>query len=390
LGFAWDPFGNQKSVIRGGYGVFYQNFYQAVAFISRVLSGQISQVFLPLTGLPGINVTSVDVWEGYLASGKVDEQLLEFLGVAPGTTPSVILPGAANIVNPYSHQVSFGLERQLGRDWSLSIDYSMNRGLNLIRSRDVNVRQVGENEFELPGLDPRFAQVNMIETSGRSNYHGLAVIARKRFSSGFSVMTSYTFGKAIDDTTDFGMSLQANNQRDLRSEKGLSAFDQRHRWVFSGIWRSPGSLGSANGFGEHLFADWMVAPIVVFSSGRPFNVTLGYDLNGDTHEETDRPVLGNGAIVGRHTGRGPLFVTADLRLSRTLPFSRESTYFEFIFEAFNLFNNVNYSGVNSVIGKTELSASHPEGSKNIPPSSPLGYTSAFDPRQIQFGFRFNF
>jgi hypothetical protein len=377
-------------VIRGGYGIFFQNFYQAVAFISRVLSGQISQVFLPLTGLPGIDVTSAHVWQGYLATGKVDEQLLGSLGVAPGTTPSVILPGAGNIVNPHSHQVSFGIEHQLGKDWSLSFDYSMNRGLNLIRSRDVNVRQVGENKFALPGLDPGFAQVNMIETSGRSSYHGFSVTARKRYGSNFSLMTSYTFGKAIDNTTDFGMSLQANNQRDLRSERGLSAFDQRHRLIFNGIWKSPGNMGSAENFFEYLFADWSVAPIVAFTSGRPFNVLLGYDLNGDTHEETDRPVMSDGKIVGRNTGQGPKYVSTDLRLSRIFPFSRESMNLEFIFEAFNLFNNVNYSGVNSVTGKTKLSTSHPKGSKDIPPNSPLGFTSAYDPRQIQFGFRFNF
>ncbi|UCF38263.1 MAG: TonB-dependent receptor [Acidobacteriota bacterium] len=397
LGFAWDPFGDQKTVIRGGAGIFYQNFFQAFTFVSQVLSGQISQVFLPITGLPGIDVTSADVFAGYQQTGSVDENLLAGLGVAPGTTPSVILPGAANVVNPYSIQTSFGIERELARDWSLSLDYVMNRGQNLIRSRDINVRAVGDNEFELPALDPRFAQVNMLETSGRSSYHGFTTSLRKRFAQSYSFMMAYTFGKGIDDTTDFGTALQPNNQVDLKSERGLSAFDQRHRVVFSGIWQSPWSLSSANGFAQHLFADWTVSPIVTLTSGRPFNVTLGYDANNDTHEETDRPRLRDGSTVGRHTGRGPSYGTTDLRISRKFPLPREAMSFEFIFEAFNLFNNVNYSGVNRVIGRDAFALSllestngHPEGSSSIASNRPLGFTSAFDPRQIQFGFRFNF
>jgi hypothetical protein len=309
--------------------------------------------------------------------------------VKPGTTPSVILPGANNTVNPYSQHVSLGLERRLGRDWSLSLDYLLNRGVKLIRSRDINVRQIGDNEFTLPGLDPRFVQVNMIETSGSSIYHGFTASLRKRFSSSYSLLASYTLGKAIDDTTDFISQLQPNNQRDLGSERSLSSFDQRQRFVISGIYQSPYSLAAGEGFAHNLFADWTIAPIVTISSGRPFNLLLGYDLNNDTHEETDRPVLSDGSIAGRNTGTGPSFFATDLRVSRKFGFS-ENVSFEFLFEAFNLFNNVNYSGVNNTIGTMSLDNAHVSGSENIAPTQPLGYTSAFDPRQIQFGFRFLF
>ena len=118
---------------------------------------------------------------------------------------------------------------------------------------------------------------------------------------------------------------------------------------------------------------------------------MGFDLNGDTHEETDRPVLvveGN-PIVGRNTGRGPAFSSIDIRLARKFMFG-EQTSFEFVFEAFNLFNSVNYSGVNNIFGSTELVTGNVEGSSNIASNQPLGFTSAFAPRQIQFGFKFNF
>jgi len=389
LGFAWDIGGKGTTVLRGGYGVFYQNFFQAIAFVSQVLSGQISQVFLPLTGIPGVPANSAHVYGAWRATGKLDQELLQSLGVTPGTTPSVILPGANNTVNPYSQHVSFGVERRLGRDWSLSLDYLLNKGAKLIRSRDINVRQIGDNSFTLPGLDPRFVQVNMIETSGSSIYHGFTGSLRKRYASNYSLMVSYTLGKAIDDTTDFITQLQPNNQKDLRSERSLSSFDQRQRFVFSGIYQSPNRMASGEGFGHNFLADWTIAPIISVNSGHPFNLLLGFDLNGDTHEETDRPVLTGGSIAGRNTGIGPAFFAADLRISRKFNFG-ESTSFEFMFEAFNLFNNVNYSGVNNVVGTTALDSASVKGSKSISPTQPFGFTSAFDPRQIQFGFRFMF
>lgn len=390
LGIAWDPTGSGRTVVRAGYGVFYQNFFQAVAFVSQVLSGQISQVFLPITGLPGLNVTSAHVWGLYRQTGSLGAETLAALGLTPGTTPSVILPGSGNVVNPYSHHSSLGIERRLGQDWALSANYILNRGVKLIRSRDINVREVGPNQFALPGLDPRFIQVNMIETSGSSIYHGMTVSLRKRMSSGLSLMGSYTLGKSVDDTTDFITQLQPNNQRDLRSERSLSTFDQRHRLVISGVFQSPYQLRSADGVLEKVLADWSVAPIITWAAGRPFNLLLGYDANGDTHEETDRPVLANGNLVGRNTGRGPAYATTDLRLSRKVWLGAESRQLDFLFEAFNLFNSVNYAGVNNVIGTTPPAQASVEGSSSIPANRPLGFTSAFAPRQLQLGLRFSF
>src|SRR5690606_362826 len=311
LGMAWAPPGNGRTVIRGGYGIYYQNFFQAIAFVSQVLSGQIEQVFLPLTGLPGIAATSSDVYQLYLQNGRIGEAELQSLGIAPGVTPSVILPGASDVVNPYSQHAAFGLEQQFGENWVIGGEYVLNRGVHLIRSRDINVREVGPNQFALPGLDPRYTQINMIETSGSSIYHGLNASLRKRFDQHHGLMISYTLGKAIDDTTDFITQLQPNNQRDLVSERSLSTFDQRHRLVVSSVLQSPLTLPAADNFFEGLLADWTVAPIVTAASGRPFNLLVGFDLNNDTHEETDRPILESGEIVGRNTGVGPAFFTTD-------------------------------------------------------------------------------
>ena len=116
----------------------------------------------------------------------------------------------------------------------------------------------------------------------------------------------------------------------------------------------------------------------------------GFDRNNDTHNGTDRPLLDDGSQVGRNTGRGPDFSTIDLRVSRKFRLPREETYFELLLEAFNLLNRVNYSGINTVVGAMTLPTTRVQGSSSIPANRPLGFTSAFNPRQIQFGLRLIF
>jgi hypothetical protein len=203
-------------------------------------------------------------------------------------------------------------------------------------------------------------------------YHGMAVSATKRYSNNYQIQVSYTLGKAIDDTTDFITDLQPANQLDLRAERSLSAFDQRHRLVLSSV------LNPLTGF--------TVAPILTYSSGHPFNLLLGFDANGDTQANTDRP-LG----AGRNTGIGPNYVSFDLRVAKEWGFGNDSEYkLEGIVEAFNLFNRVNFSGVNNTVGAAPMANHHVQGNPNAKPAEPLGFTSAFDPRQIQLGVKFKF
>jgi hypothetical protein len=305
------------------------------------------------------------------------------LGLVPGTTPPVLLRSAPGLVNPYSQHASFGIERELGTDWSASVDYLMNRGVKLLRSRNANLRTVGENAFGpvFGTVDPRILQDNLVESSGSSIYHGMTAIVRKRFNDFHAVNVSYTLSKAIDDTVDFITDLQPANQLDLAGERGLSSFDQRHRLVVSGVFTSPWERGF--GIGKVL-ADMTLAPILTLGSGRPFNLLLGFDANQDTNANTDRP-----RFAGRNTGRGPRFATVDLRLAKAFTFG-DGYRVEAVAEAFNVFNTVNYSGINNVVGALPLPSHHVEGDPERGPAEPLGFTSAFAARQIQLGVRFAF
>jgi Carboxypeptidase regulatory-like domain/TonB dependent receptor/TonB-dependent Receptor Plug Domain len=379
FGFSYSP--DTRTALRGGYGIYYSPLFGALAFESRVLNGtQISEVFLPLSGLPalGVNTTSAQVWAlaqqlHTFGNRTLTASDIALLGLRPGVTPPVLISTSPGIVNPYSQQFSLGIDRSV-LGVTFSANYIGNRGVKLLRSRDTNLLQTGSNAFgPVDGpINPAILQGNQTESSGSSIYHGFALSATKRFSRHYQVLASYTLSKAIDDTTDFITDLQAANQLNLQDERSLSTFDQRHRLVISSV-MDP-------------IAGITVAPIFAYSTGHPFNLLLGFDANNDTNANTDRP-----AFAGRNTGIGPNYINFDLRVAKEIRFRRDSNYkLEGIVEGFNLFNRVNYSGVNNIVGTMPFAAFRVEGNRNANPSQPLGFTSAFDPRQIQLGVKFKF
>jgi hypothetical protein len=144
-------------------------------------------------------------------------------------------------------------------------------------------------------------------------------------------------------------------------------------------------MGHGNSVIKNLLADFLLTPIVRANSARPFSLLAGTDLNSDRHNTTDRPV---GA--GRNTGIGPNFWGVDLRVARRFRLGLEQRNLELSFEAFNLFNRLNYATVNNTVGPDFKSTSNVHARKDLLPSDPLAYTSAFDPRRIQLGLRLNF
>lgn len=423
VGFSWDVFGTGKTVMRGGYGIFYAPVYQAVTFVGRVLDGsQIVQLVAPLSGIvdprtgqtlvpPGISRAIFDyALANTFGRRTLTEQDLSRFGLRVGSTPPAVFTAAPNVVNPLSHQFSLGVEREVMRNLSVSVNYVGNRGVHLIRGRNRNLApRLGPDGQPLRDpvygvrlyapSDPRFVQVNLVETSASSWYHGFTASVTKRYSRHFQFLAAYTLSKAIDDTTDFISELQAADQTRQRLERSLSAFDQRQRLVISGVLESPWSAGSGQPLGSRILADISVAPIITYSSGHPFNLLFGDDLNGDTNFFTDRPVAlddrlrpmfvnGEPLVAGRNTGRGPRFASWDLRIAKRLKFTEDGgRRLELIFEGFNLFNRNNYSGVNPYIGDTPLSqlggTFHVTGRRTAAPTDPLGFTSAFAPRQLQ-------
>ncbi len=416
FGFAWDPFKDKKTVVRGSFGIYYSPIYYQIDDVVQslgVVNGfrQIPQIFVPLTGVGGL--TSARIFQTLLAQGVIGcttttgdacitpANLTQF-GInitQSGPIPplSVIFSGSPDYQNPSSQQTSFGIEREIRPNLSISADYIHVHTIHITRARDKNPRPVPPGPLGIPQwnaplctanptacfVNPLLLQDNVYESTGNAWYDGFILTANQRFSRHVSLLASYTLSKAIDEVTDFNSDFQANDQTNLRAEHALSPFDERDKLVIAGVLESPWKGGASAPVLARVFSGWTLSPIVRGNSSRPFNLLTGFDVNGDRHSTTDRP-----PFAGRDTGSGPSFWTFDLRLERRIGLG-ERRNLELIVESFNLFNRVNFASVNNTVG----AISPPfdlAGRKDRSPSQPLGFTSAFDPRRIQFGVRVNF
>jgi len=205
---------------------------------------------------------------------------------------------------------------------------------------------------------------------------------QKRFSRKFSITGNYTLSKAIDEVTDFNSDFQPNDQTNLRAERALSAFDQRHKVVLYAYLEGP---RGGESWWQKVISNFDLTPTLRGNSARPFNLLTGTDLNGDRHATTDRP-----ALAGRNTGIGPNFWSVDFRLTRRVSIGSERRRLELMLEAFNLLNRPNYASVNNTVGPNFAPPYRVEARKDLNPSQPLAYTSVTDPRRLQLGVRLSF
>src|SRR5262245_27262091 len=415
FGFAYDPFKSGRTVIRGGGGLYYQSLYAATAYISKILGGgQISNILVTANPLvtpvnpnsacgqaldsgvpPSFCFYQQLVSRGLInfssSRGSIPESAYsDLLGLTRQTSNNrVILRLADNAVNPYSLQGSLGVDHQLGRDWTVSANYLVNHGVKFIRARQANavpdptVRDVFGRPALIGRNDPTKLAEFLYETAGNSIYHGLAVAMNKRFSRYYQVIGAYTLGKAIDDATDLNFEEGPQDPTNARADRSLSAFDVRQRLSIASLFESPFRGGSGKQLYERVFADFFLSPILTARSGFPFDIRTGIDINLD-YNLNDRPFA-----VGRNTGLGPGLFTVDMRLGRRIQLNSDNMRsLEVIFDAFNLFNRVNYKEVNSntgsalyldQVGSTNVRI---RGTADRPANSFSGFTSAYEPRIV--------
>jgi len=265
------------------------------------------------------------------------------------------------------------------------------------------------NGFSYTGCVP-FSDMDANYSNGSSVYNGLTVNLRKRFTRHYEFLASYTWSHAIDDSTDLQATLTPQDSYIPSADRSNSTFDQRQRFVFSGVYQS-GKLGG-RGFASKFFSNWTFAPQIEFSSGRPFNILTGNQDNFQFSPLTVRPntfvnpgctALGNlpvnskysptgvfqepcilnwnGQIglsglasldgnLGRNAAVAPWTVFNDVRFAKRVYFG-ERINMDFIADMFNIANRYNVAAVNplfSVAGQA---------------------TAAYDPRQFQFALKLN-
>ena len=433
-GFAWDIAGDGKTVIRGGAGIF-------SAYVNRLVSGVIRTLGNPNFPDDNINIvlatatsgslpldpanptgprapSSIAIYQTLLGptnnfSRTITPADLLIFGVVPreNSTLEVRFLGDPNYLTPESYQASAAIERDLGYGFSLEVSYLYNRGIHITRNRDTNqFKRTGPVNTNNPnggatfirfpsaaqtaaGLTSDFRnpfrfQDNIYESSASSFYHAGTFVVRRRFSQNFSINAHYTWSKTIDEVTDFNSDFSAQNPLNLANDRALSAFDQRHRIVLSGVYQVPQLTGDS--VSSKIFSNFVFSPIFNYGSGRPFNLLLGFDANADGRSQSDRP-----GDIGRNTGLGESFYSLDARLSRRFKFS-EYRNLELLVEGFNLFNRTNFQGINNTVGglsladRAALGTTQPRGIIGRAPTAPLGFTSAAAARQLQFGARFSF
>ncbi len=321
-----------------------------------------------------------------------------------GQTFAIIVPGmiTAPITNLGSRIVNAGIANFFRPS---APNYFLAQALSggLVTPAVLNGALAGS--LRTPGTVSPFGSINAQTSDGNSTYNALNIDVKRRFSRNFQFLASYTWSHSIDDSSDLQTLLLPQDNRNFGAERSDSLFDQRHRFVFSGVIASPSKWATEGGLHRGL-SNFTIAPIFEISSGRPFNILSNQDTNNDQSNQTDRPtVLADGTLcVAGTTGCVPLitngvftsgslarnfglthrFISLDLRVAKLVPIG-EKLKLELIAEGFNLFNRFNEAAASPFIDDVRTFNQRAGNGRYF--SRP---TAAFDSRQFQFGLKLNF
>jgi hypothetical protein len=252
------------------------------------------------------------------------------------------------------------------------------------------------NSLRTPGPITPFGDVSAQLSDGNSSYNAMNLELKRRFSNNFQFLASYTWSHSIDDSSDLQTLLKPQDNRNFAAERADSLFDQRHRFVFSGALSSPTEWRSSSSAAHRFFSDFTIAPIIEFSSGRPFNILTGTDSSGDLQSSNDRPSVADsgtlfvpttpftGGNLGRNRGITHGYASIDLRVMRGIRFG-ERVRLDLIAEGFNLFNRFNEAAASPFF--LDVNAFGQRDGAGRFYSRP---TAAYDSRQFQFGLKLNF
>ncbi|HLL77576.1 MAG TPA: TonB-dependent receptor [Pyrinomonadaceae bacterium] len=302
VGFAYDPTGTGRTVIRGGYGIFFDQLFQNLTIFGLAQSGaEIYQTVL--------NLTNSAVGQGQLANFRFGVDPLP--GLPAGFSLDQLGTGSfgritdPNASEPYVQKFSLGFETQVGRNMTLSSDYVHTLGVHEPRVMVINpqirdicdplfptaaptdprcVRGANSRYFDLAftqaGLPAnRLEQINMIGTTNRSFYDSWTTTLRGRrrkmtFSASYVLSSARSWGgQPVASYTGNGIAVTPERQF-LDEEFGPARFDERHRIVASGVFELPWGF--------------QLAPILQLASSRPYSPTTGADIDGDGLATNDR------------------------------------------------------------------------------------------------------
>lgn len=375
VGIAYRPWIAHRLVMRAGYGIFYdESIYQR---LTPNLANQ--PPFAQASTLTTSPLEILTLQEGF-----------------PQTDPAIARNTYAvdpNFRTPYGQSWNFSIQDEILRDWILTLGYVGTKGTKLDLLLGPNLSTAGSPLDTQSQLYLKNAQQFTYETSGASSiYQGLTIELRRQFHRGFMLDALYTFSKSIDDASSVGGAghTVAQNWQDLAAERGLSAFDMRHRLTIRHSYELP--FGDRQRFLNHggflgdVLGDWRIMGNATIQSGTPFtasalgNLSAGAGTGAYQALRSDAtglpvslpssqqstleffnvaafapPAPGMFGNAGRNTIPGPGKFNYDFSLGRFLTFSREKNIGADIrVVADNIFNTPQYTGLATVVNATDF------------------------------------
>ncbi len=349
LSFSWAP--GETWRVRGGLGRFYAVAPIGPMFAVGVQNGVAARISVrTILGGP----SPMEPW--LLPGHRFASENEAGESVVP---PTVLKQGEFR--SSYTDLASVGVEKELGTNWSVSLDYVYARGKAILIERNINPIVPPDGR-----PNPDFTEIRQYDSIGNSWYDGITASVNARIGAPFQLAASYTYADAEADYIDFAVG-QPQDPLDPDGELGPTIHVPTHRATLAAVYSTPRT-------GAWWSRDWVFSAISDVSIGRPYNELAGFDRNQNGDPASDRP-----EGVGHNQSTLPAYWNFDLRLGRRIPVGPVDL--DLTLDVFNLFNRTNVLEVNNVRYE----------SSDLEPNEKFGDpVRVADPTRLQFGLRVSF